>query len=110
MVTLWNTLFKFTNIHGEKPLLELIKKTEREGKVRISCSESGSYNQKSEYVSSQANVLHTWRALLILTAVFVIIAIIMLEFIDKQALTGIRVRSLEPTITGFSKQGLSVSL
>ena len=85
MVTLWNTLFKFRNIEymGEKPLLELIKKTEREGKVQDFLLWSGSYNQKSEYVSSQANVLHTWQALLILTAVFVIIAIIMLEFIDR---------------------------
>ena len=85
MVTLWNTLFKFRNIEymGEKPLLELIKKTEREGKVQDFLLWSGSYNQKSEYVSSQANVLHTWQALLILTAVFVVIAIIMLEFIDR---------------------------
>lgn len=85
MVTLWNTLFKFRNIEymGTKPLLELIKQTERDGKVNEFLLWSASYNQNPQYASTVLNVLGTWGAMLLLSLVFVIVAIICLENIDK---------------------------
>ena len=85
MVTLWNTIFKFRNIEymGQKPLLDLIKKTEQEGKVEDFLRWSATYNQNEAYASSTANVFQTWSMLLLQTLVYVIIAIIVLERIDQ---------------------------
>ncbi len=85
MVTLWNTLFKFRNIEymGRKPLLELIQKTEREGRVQDFLLWSGSYSQNDMYSSDALNVGVTWGIMIILAIVFAIVAIISLESIDK---------------------------
>lgn len=85
MVTLWNTLFKFRNIEymGDKPLLRLIKKTEEEGRVNDFLLWSASYNQNEMYTSDALNIWITWTAMLLLGLIFVIIAIISLERIDR---------------------------
>ena len=85
MVTLWNTLFKFRNIEfmGGKPLLELIKEIESEGKVTDFLLWSGSYNTKEIYASTAENVLHCWGAIAIIALISVFAAIVALEFIDR---------------------------
>ena len=85
MVSLWNQIFKFRNIdvNGQKPLLSLIKYMEDEDKVTDFVKWSGQYNQSKDYVSSAFNVLQSWQALLVLTFVFVLVAVIALEFIDR---------------------------
>ena len=85
MVTLWNTLFKFRGIEymGEKPLLELIKKTEEEGRVQDFLLWSAEYNQNDMYSSTPDNILITWGMLILLALVFAAVAIISLEFIDR---------------------------
>ena len=85
MVTLWNTVFKFRNIEfmGEKPLLEIIKLIEKEGKVNDFLLWSGSYNTNQLFVSTAENVQRCWGALLIISLVSVLLAVIALEFIDR---------------------------
>lgn len=85
MVTLWNTLFKFKDIEymGYKPLLEVIKEIENEGKVGDFLLWSGSYNTKEIYASTAENVLHSWGAIAVIALVAVLVAVIALEFIDR---------------------------
>ena len=85
MVTLWNTVFKFKDIEymGQKPLLDLIIKVQDEGKVDDFLQWSGAYNTNPLYAISPENVMRNWGMILLLTAVFVIAAIIALKFIDR---------------------------
>jgi ABC-type multidrug transport system permease subunit len=85
MVTLWNTIFKFKDIEfeGTKPLLDVILQIQEQGKVDDILYWSGTYNTNDAYVSTAANVLHNWGAILGLTALFVLAAAIALKFIDK---------------------------
>ena len=85
MVTLWNTIFKFKDveIEGQKPLLELIRMAQKENLRDDFLLWSGSYNQKADYAAAAENMLGCWGALLLMTAVFVIAALIALHFIDR---------------------------
>lgn len=85
MVTLWNTVFKFRNIEfmGEKPLLEIIRTVEKEGKVNDFLLWSGSYNQNELFASTAENVLHCWALLGVIALVAIVVAVIALEFIDR---------------------------
>ena len=85
MVTLWNTVFKFRNIEfmGEKPLLKIIQAIEKEGMVNDFLLWSGSYNTNGLFVSTLENVQKCWFALLIISLVSVLLAVIALEFIDR---------------------------
>ncbi len=85
MVTLWNTLFKFRNVEimGETPLLELIQQMERDGTRDEFLQWAGTYNQMPEYASTVENVLKNWIGLLVLLFVFVLAAIIALQFVDR---------------------------
>ena len=84
-VTLWNTIFKFRNVEfmGEKPLLELIKETERKNLVNDFLLWSGTYNQVEDYASTYENVMTCWLAMLALMVIFALGAVIALEFIDR---------------------------
>ena len=85
MVTLWNTIFKFKDIEfqGRKPLLEIILELQKQDKVNDILLWSGTYNTNDAYLMTVGNVLKNWGALLGLTVVFVVIAVIALEFIDR---------------------------
>ncbi len=85
MVTLWNTMFKFKDIEvlDQKPLLELIRKVEQEGKRDDFLLWSGSYNTNALFTSTPENVTHCWLVLLLIAAISVLLAIIALEFIDR---------------------------
>ena len=85
MVTLWNTLFKFRNVEfmGEKPLLELMREVERKNAVGDFISWSGTYNRVEDYASTYANVTQCWIWLLALMAFFALVAVIALEFVDR---------------------------
>ena len=84
-VTLWNTLFKFRNVEfmGEKPLLELMREVERKNAVGDFISWSGTYNRVEDYASTYANVTQCWIWLLALMAFFALVAVIALEFVDR---------------------------
>jgi len=85
MVTLWNTLFKFKDVEylGEKPLLEVIRMTEKAGLRDQFLLWSGSYNQNPAFAATAENVLRNWGAIVIMLAVFVAVSVIALEFIDR---------------------------
>ncbi|MBP3215834.1 MAG: ABC transporter permease [Clostridium sp.] len=85
MVTLWNTLFKFRGVEFEGifPIQLAMSKIEREGGIDAFCKASGAYTSKAEYIFTAENVLNCWVPLLIYAAVFALVAIILLEFIDR---------------------------
>ena len=85
MVTLWNTLFKFRDVvvHGKKPLLEIIYKMQEENTVDDFLLWSGSYNTEDAYIATTQTITHNWTALVILVAVFAALAMLFLEFIDR---------------------------
>ncbi|MBR0161698.1 MAG: ABC transporter permease [Oscillospiraceae bacterium] len=85
MVTLWNTLFKFRYVEmiGETPLLDLIQQMERDGTRDEFLQWAGTYNQDPAYASTVENVLLNWGGLLLILIVCVIAAIIALQFIDR---------------------------
>ena len=85
MVTLWNTLIKFKNteILGYTPLKDILVGMEREGLRDDFLLWSGQQNTIADYEATMANVLHNWMLLAVLMLVFVLAAIIALEFIDR---------------------------
>lgn len=85
MVTLWNTLFKFKDVEymGMKPILEVLRDMEESGTQQDFLLWSGQQNRIDAYAAEPSVVLHNWGMLLLLLLVFVIIAIIALEFIDR---------------------------
>ena len=85
MVTLWNTIFKFKDIEvlDQKPLLELIRMVEQEGKRDDFLLWSGSYNTNALFNTTAENVTHCWLVLLLIAAISVLLAIIALEIIDR---------------------------
>ncbi len=85
MVTLWNTIFKFRDveIYGEKPVAYILDQVQDRGLMDIFLQKCSEYNQNPDYVYTTANVLLCWRNLCIMTVVFALAAIILLEFIDR---------------------------
>jgi len=85
MVTLWNTLWQFRNydVDGIKPIKLVTDQIRKEGKVSEFLKESGAYAQKAEYIFTADTVWQCWGILLLITAVSVCIAVISLEFIDR---------------------------
>ena len=85
MVALWNTLFKFRNVEfmGERPLLDIIREMEQTNLRDDFLLWSGTYNQQAAYASTAENVLNNWGAMLVLLLAFVLVAVIALEFIDR---------------------------
>ena len=85
MVTLWNTMFKFRNVEymGQKPIWEIMNTVETEGELENFLLWSGSNNQNPLYASTVDNVLGKWGMLLLLIAVFAVVSVVALEFIDR---------------------------
>ena len=85
MVTLWNTIFQFKDVEymGYKPLLEVIRKVQEEGRVNEFLLWSGSYNFTEAYASTVKNVLVNWGALLAMVVIFAVAAVIALRSIDR---------------------------
>ena len=85
MVTLWNTIYSFRDVEimGQQPLQELINNYYREDLRDQFLLWSGRNHQNAAYASTVSNVLLNWNALVVLTLVFIVLAIIALEFIDR---------------------------
>ena len=85
MVTLWNTLWQFRDyeVDGIKPIKLITDEIRKEGKVSDFLKESGAYAQNAEYLFIADTVWKCWGILLLITAVSVCIAVISLEFIDR---------------------------
>lgn len=85
MVTLWNTIYSFRDVEimGQQPLQELINRYYREDLRDQFLAWSGLHHQNARYASTISNVMLNWNALLVLTVVFIVLAVIALEFIDR---------------------------
>ncbi len=85
MVTLWNTLVRFKDVtyEGEKPLLRILQEIEQKGKLNDFLAWSGANNTNPAYESIAANVLPAWGALLLMIAIFTVVSVIALTFIDN---------------------------
>ena len=85
MVSLWNTLVKFKDIEikGMTPLKDVLVHMEETGDREIFLLWAGQQNQLTEYAATPENVWKYWGILLLLLVVFAILAVIALEFIDR---------------------------
>ena len=85
MVTLWNTLVTFRNVevYGEKPLLKILIDAQEKGTREDFLLWSGTYTTQAAYDSTIANVATYWGALILMTIVVALIAVIALKFIDR---------------------------
>ena len=85
MVTLWNTMVRFSNveIEGQKPVLEVIRYINRNNGREAFLLWSGQQSAKPAYEAVAANVLICWGAMLAMILLFALIAIIALKFIDR---------------------------
>ena len=85
MVSLWNMLVRFKDIEilGGTPLKDLLIEMEENGGREQFLLWAGQQNQLTEFASTPENVITCWAILLLMLLVFVIAAIIALEFIDR---------------------------
>ena len=85
MVTLWNTLIKFKDIDvaGTTPLKDLLVFMEENGYRDNFLLWAGQQNQLAEYAAAPETVRKYWTILLLLLIAFAILAVIALEFIDR---------------------------
>ncbi len=85
MVTLWNTLIKFKDVDvaGTTPLKDLLVYMEENGYRDNFLLWAGQQNQLAEYAAAPETVRKYWTILLLLLIAFAILAVIALEFIDR---------------------------
>ena len=85
MVTVWNSALKMQNIEveGEKPLLEAFVYIEQNNYRDDILVASGELNQNPDFNFDPAIIWRCWTWLIVWTIVYVIAAVIILEFIDR---------------------------
>lgn len=85
MVSIWNSAVKMKNVEveGEKPLLTALELIEENNQREEILMFSAQQNQKPEYAFDIDIVIRCWLWLILWTFVYVVIAVILLEFIDK---------------------------
>ncbi len=85
MVALWNAVAKFQSLEvmGKKPIWEFMRLAEKYDLKSKILEWSGKHNQNPVYAFEPENVLKCWGYLLLFTAVYALIAVIFLEFIDR---------------------------
>lgn len=85
MVSIWNSAVKLKDVEvqGEKPLLQALSYIEDNDMRDTILYASAEQNQKPEYNFDPAIVINCWKWLIIWTVIYVVIAVILLEFIDR---------------------------
>ena len=85
MVSVWNSAMKMKDVEveGEKPLLMMFKQIEENDMRDELLLKTGELNQNHDYDFSPDIVIRCWLWLLMWTAVYVIITVLLLEAIDK---------------------------
>lgn len=85
MVTLWNAVARFQNLEvmGKKPIPEFMRFADENGLKDEILAWSGKHNQNPVYAFDAGNVLKCWGYLLLFIFVYALVAVIFLEFIDK---------------------------
>ena len=85
MVALWNSVMQMKDleVEGRKPVYEVMLFLEQNDLRDEILQQSGENNQKPEYEYSRGNVLKCWGFLVLYSGIYVILATVALEFIDK---------------------------
>lgn len=85
MVSLWNEIWKFRSmeIEGHQPIKIFTDKIIQEGRLNEFLQESGSYNQDAAYLYDKANLLLSWRNMIIMAVLFAVIAVLLLKRVDR---------------------------
>ena len=85
MVTLWNTLWRFreVDVGGIKPVAEALDMITDNGLQDLVLQKSGEYSQLAEYAYTSENLANCLIRLGIFAVLFALIALILLEFVDK---------------------------
>lgn len=85
MISIWNSAFKMKDIEieGEKPIFEIMHYIETNNMRDDILLETAHYNQKPEFAHDPAVMYKCWGWLICWTVVYVAIAVVILEFIDK---------------------------
>ena len=55
----------------------------QEGRLNEFLQESGSYNQDAAYLYDKANLLLSWRNMIIMAVLFAVIAVLLLKRVDR---------------------------
>ena len=85
MVSLWNSMVKMKNVEveGETPLKDILIYAEQNGQKQQLLVESGKQNQNPSYNYDPQNLRRCWKFLIVFSFIYVLIAILCLESIDK---------------------------
>lgn len=85
MVTVWNSAVKMKDIEieGQKPLKIVLQSIEENGQREEILKQSGLQNQNPKYNFDLKIVLKCWKALLFWIVIYVAVATLFLEYIDK---------------------------
>ena len=85
MVSVWNSVVKMKNVEveGERPVYEALKYIEENDMREQLLMDTASQNQNPDYDFNPATVARCWRWLILWTIVYISVAVIALEFIDK---------------------------
>ena len=85
MTTLWKTMVRFKDVYveGEQPIKDLVQYMKDNDLVDSFKVWSGQNSAVPNYEAIPENVWHCWGALLIMIAVFAIVAVIALKLVDK---------------------------
>ena len=85
MVSVWNQIFKFRKyeVGGLTPINDLVKYIESNDLTDDFCLEVGRNSPNLSYVSTVSNVTKCWLVLILFVAVFAILSMVFLKFIDR---------------------------
>ncbi len=85
MVTLWNTMWKFRSVEidGIRPVEQLTDYIVENNMKEQILQQSGTYNMNEAYAFTVENVRQCWGMMLLCIVVFAVLAVILLEFIDR---------------------------
>ena len=85
MVAVWNQLFKFRDfeLEGVKPIQELTNYMLDNDLVNAFCLKTGEYSQNADYIKTVANIGNCWLHLVGFAILFALLAIFILQRIDK---------------------------
>ncbi len=85
MVSVWNNALKMKNveINNEKPLLDLFKYVENNNMRDDILMMTAKENQIEDYAFSREVIYNAWKWLIMWTIIYVFVATLLLEFIDK---------------------------
>lgn len=85
MVSLWNMIWQFREFEfeGTQPVKMFTDYIRQNGLRDQFLQETGAYGAKEAFAYTASNVIHCWTCLLIMAAVFAVIAVLVLERIDR---------------------------